>query len=195
MIPLLLMGAGAAVGVAAYVGYHAIRHYGFNDRWDLSWRGALASASVGALAPIPYAPAIVQLGAGLGLAAYSGYHLVKRYVLHKSWDASPEGAVTSAASGAVLLPTIMLGVLVLPFTEGGSIASLAIFGSSAGASVVVGHEVDVKPAPAPASSPAPVVPTVVVAAQPLDRAITPSISKTPGMTNVFGSIGDASRNP
>jgi LysM repeat protein len=84
---LAVLGIGALVGLAGYLGYHAIKHFFFHSGWDLSWKGAGASVAAGAVA----LPALL-FGSGL-LAAGAGLELTP---LALGGGASAIGAITGA---------------------------------------------------------------------------------------------------
>lgn len=86
---LAVLGVGALVGLVGYVGYRAVKHFVFNEPWDITWKGVAASVAAGAVA----LPAIL-FGSGI-LAAAAGVELTPLAV---GGATSIVGAVTGSAN-------------------------------------------------------------------------------------------------
>jgi len=84
---LAVLGIGALVGLAGYLGYHAVKHIFFKDPWNLSWQGAGASLAAGAVA----LPAVL-FGSGV-LAGAAGLELTPLAI---GGATSVVGAITGA---------------------------------------------------------------------------------------------------
>jgi LysM repeat protein len=82
-----LLGIGAVVGLAGYVGYHAVKHFFAHSAWNLSMKGAATALLAGAVA-------LPALAAGSGaLAAAAGLELTP---LTLGGGASAIGAIAGA---------------------------------------------------------------------------------------------------